>query len=238
MFDSKTEKVKFWNGLVIFAVSYLVLIEWLPVVIRVINQTTSINKVLLAGCQLVIMMAYVVGLIYLLRHYVSTSWTILRHWQTWLGVLVTIIASLAYTIVYQLLRLPYPTNQVNQNRMMSQVGHFPILDGLYLLTVILVVPIAEELVFQYYFQRVFFPTLFRRFNWRFARLGAVLGATLLFMLWHVVGETGSLAVDFSQLLAYGDLLFYAILFAISKENILPVCLVHVLWNLMGTVLGS
>lgn len=117
---------------------------------------------------------------------------------------------------------------------MSQIAHFPVLDGLYLLTVVLVVPIAEELVFQYYFQRLFFPTLFRRFNQRYVRLGAILGASLLFMLWHVVGETG----NFLQIVAYGDLLFYAILFEVSKQNSLPVCIVHILWNLMGTVLAN
>jgi membrane protease YdiL (CAAX protease family) len=238
VFDLKDTRTKFWNGLVIFVGCYLLLIQLLPVVIKVIWQVTSLSKPFLAGCQLVIVMGYVISVIYLLRNYFSSSWPILRRWQTWLSIIVTILASFGYMILYQLLRLPYPTNQANGNHMMSQVGHFPVLNVLYLLTVILVVPIAEELVFQYYFQRVFFPTLLRRFNQHYVQLGAIVGVSLLFMLWHVVGGTGHLGTDFSQLFAYGDLLFYALLFAFSKQNILPVCIVHILWNLMGTLLAN
>lgn len=122
------------------------------------------------------------------------------------------------------------TNSTNQNGLEHLIqSSSPIGVMLLSILVVLVGPVVEEIIFQYFIQKLIVKNslLNLGINKKLTITISILVATLLFMMFHM--QTWS---DITNLtfLGYSDLIFFAILYSARDDNLMYPIILHVCSN--------
>jgi membrane protease YdiL (CAAX protease family) len=230
MFDRLDKMSQLKYGLIIFVFMEGVITFVLPKLMQLVKVGFSLRRIILVPLQLGIIWLYLIVLLMITRTYWHKWRQSLGKLQTWgMGILVA-CGSLLYDVVISLLKLPLPANQNTTMGLVATLRNSPVLLTMLVVTGVMVLPVTEELIFQYYFQGILFPTVFSKFSKSLQRIGSVACTTILFILYH--GSEINMRPDILLLIfiSYGDVLLFAIAFEWSNHNLIPVCLAHVLVN--------
>ncbi len=233
MFDRLPAKKQVAVGAIAFVGIELLLSWGLPKVMAGVRAGTALPKTVLGLAQFGLYWLYVLVLLFLTRDDWRRSLAKLRQGKLWGLILGTAFLSLLYDVLVGFLNLPLPANQSNNDKLLAMVSGSPSLLVAFLVTGVLVIPIIEELIFQYFFQRVLFPLLFFKLSAKWRSVVAVLLATILFILYHSASLVMSPQTLLVTFVSYGDLLLFAILFAVTDENIAAVSMAHIIVNLVS-----
>lgn len=137
---------------------------------------------------------------------------------------------LAVDIVLQNLITVQSNNQNNLTNAIQKNG--PIGNCLILLMTVIIGPIVEEVIFQYFLQRKLFKENLLRIglNSKVAKTVAVLLATVLFMMFHMQSISELRSIVF---FSYSDLFLLGLVYEITDENLVLAISVHSISNLVA-----
>ncbi|WP_125712316.1 CPBP family intramembrane glutamic endopeptidase [Companilactobacillus kedongensis] len=139
-------------------------------------------------------------------------------------------------VVQMVLQNIFTAQSGNQGHVESILHNNSIL-GLILMFIMIVIvgPIMEEIIFQYFFQKTIFKGLLQRLNLNKLTVSilAIILATVMFMLYHVTSMS-----DFTSLaiFTYSDLILFAIIYELTDDNLVYPIAVHSIGNLIGFIM--
>lgn len=123
-----------------------------------------------------------------------------------------------------------PTNSTNQNGLEQLIqSSSPIGVMLLSILVVLVGPVVEEIIFQYFIQKLIVKNslLNLGINKKLTITISILVATLLFMMFHMQTWRDITNLTF---LGYSDLIFFSILYSVRDDNLMYPIILHVCSN--------
>jgi len=139
-------------------------------------------------------------------------------------------------VVQMVLQNIFTAQSGNQGHVESILHNNSIL-GLILMFIMIVIvgPIMEEIIFQYFFQKTIFKGLLQRLNLNKLTVSilAIILATVMFMLYHVTSMS-----DFTSLaiFTYSDLILFAIIYELTDDNLVYPIAVHSIGNMIGFIM--
>ncbi|MFD1418820.1 CPBP family intramembrane glutamic endopeptidase [Companilactobacillus keshanensis] len=138
-------------------------------------------------------------------------------------------------VIQMILQNIFTAQSGNQGHVESVLHNNSIL-GIVLMFIMIVIvgPIMEEIIFQYFFQKTIFKGLLQRLklNKLTVSIISIILATVMFMLYHVtsVSDFTSLAI-----FTYSDLILFAIIYELTDDNLVYPIVVHSIGNLIGFI---
>ena len=141
-----------------------------------------------------------------------------------------IFLDILYQIIYQNI-FSNVGSTTNQSEIVSLVHSHPQYYWFLFLLIVITGPIAEEIVFQRVIQFNLYGLLKKRplLNNFASRFIAIIGATLLFMLFHIWGDTNA---SWLELFTNGDLILFAIIYDLTRFRLVFPIATHIGVNLI------
>jgi len=151
--------------------------------------------------------------------------------KLWLIPLFVILDLVVQVVIQNVL----PINSTNQSgiengiQSSSSMGNFFIM-----IIVVFIGPIMEEVIFQYFIQKVILKNNFAKFinNKKMISILSVIIVTVLFMAFHIQSFKDIYDLSF---LEYLDLSMFAIIYELTDENLLYPIFTHICLNLIAFI---
>jgi len=130
----------------------------------------------------------------------------------------------------------FTANSSNQNDFVNAINGHGSLKLMFIFGLFVILsPIAEEVIFQYFIQKILIKDNLNRLNSSkfVVTLTSIVISTLLFMLYHAnsVADITNLSI-----FSYGNLIVYAILYQVTDDNLIYPISVHILNKLIAFIL--
>ncbi len=179
MFNSWKSQKQLFVGLLLFPALDLFINDGIGLMMP---QTSPANKTIALLLTLFSILRFWIEIavfIFFIRNYLKTCFINLKSIKNWLATLLCIVSAILYNIVISVLHISVPAAQHStENSVSAAASHISLL-VLLAVTIILISPILEEIIFQYFFQKIFFPIIFNKLNIKRGNLYALLASTLL-----------------------------------------------------------
>lgn len=192
-----------------------------------LSQTTS--SLIFAALQILICISF----IYLLRSNFKDDLNhLFRSFKAIYIIPIFVVLDLAYQIIIQNIIPANPSNQSGLEKGVHSSGSI----GVLILFILIAItgPIVEEVIFQYFIQHTLLKGFLSRFNLSRKAIAiiSIVITTILFMMFHVNKLRDIQNISFLQ---YSDLIFFAIIYEYSDDNLMYPILMHIISNIIGFI---
>lgn len=235
MFDSWTSRKQLFMGMLLFPILDLLINNGINLLMPAVSPANKFVALLLTFFSIFRFWIEFGIFIFLIRNYLKSCFINLKNIKSWLMTLLCVVLAVLYNILISTLHISITSAQHStENSVSAATSHISLLI-LLTVTIILVSPILEEIIFQYFFQKIFFPIILKKLNVRHIKLYSLLASTLLFIGSHIVIGNVTIKTILTGLIVYSPLLLLGILYEKTNKNIIYPIVAHIIINFLGMI---